>query len=437
MLSQNILKSKNFLIYGLGLTGQSVCQFLKKSRTKNIFLWDDNRNLRKKFKIKENSRVLKKKINEADFIILSPGISLRKSKYKKTLLKNKNKVITDIDLFFLTKKFFKSIIVTGTNGKSTTCSIIKRVLESSGHNIVAAGNIGKPILDYNFQRNTIAVIEMSSFQLEYSKYLRPNYAILLNISKDHLDWHGTMKNYINAKFKIFSYQKTNDFAYVFDDQRIINLYKRRKFKASLLIVKKNIKQFIKNKIKNNYLKSSNNVENLSFIYLLMKKFKIADKFFFSSLKKFQGLPHRQEVFLKKNKISFINDSKATSFEASKSCLTNYKNIIWILGGLKKDGDRFFLNRIKKNIIKAFIIGKDRSFFKKQLRGKIDYKETLNLKNTVKHIYQELKFISFKKKKERIFVIFSPASASYDQFNNFEERGNQFKKLTINYARKYF
>ena len=119
MLSQNILKSKNFLIYGLGLTGRSVCQFLKKSRTKNIFLWDDNRNLRKKFKIKENSRILKKKINEADFIILSPGISLRKSKYKKTLLKNQNKVITDIDLFFLTKKFFKSIIVTGTNGKST------------------------------------------------------------------------------------------------------------------------------------------------------------------------------------------------------------------------------------------------------------------------------------------------------------------------------
>ena len=310
-------------------------------------------------------------------------------------------------------------------------------MESSGYNIVVVGNIGKPILDYNFQRNTIAVIEMSSFQLEYSKYLRPNYAILLNISKDHLDWHGTMKNYINAKFKIFSYQNTNDFAYVFDDQRIVNLYKRRKFKASLLVVKKNIKKFIKNKIKNNYLKSSNNVENLSFIYLLMKKFKIADKFFFSSLKKFKGLPHRQEVFLKKNKISFINDSKATSFEASKSCLTNYKNIIWILGGLKKDGDRFFLNRIKKNIIKAFIIGKDRSFFKKQLRGKIDYKETLNLKNTVKHIYQELKFISLQKKKERIFVIFSPASASYDQFNNFEERGNQFKKLTINYARKYF
>jgi len=170
---------------------------------------------------------------------------------------------------------------------------------------------------------------------------------------------------------------------------------------------------------------------------LMKKFKIADRFFFSSLQKFKGLPHRQEVFLKKNKISFINDSKATSFEASRSCLTNYKNIIWILGGLKKDGDRFFLNRIKKNIIKAFIIGKDRSFFKKQLRGKIDYKETLNLKNTVKHIYQELKFISLQKKKEKIFVIFSPASASYDQFNNFEERGNQFKKLTINYARKYF
>jgi UDP-N-acetylmuramoylalanine--D-glutamate ligase len=100
-------------------------------------------------------------------------------------------------------------------------------LESSGYNIVAVGNIGKPILDYNFQRNTIVVIEMSSFQLEYSKYLRPNYAILLNISKDHLDWHGTMKNYINAKFKIFSYQNTNDFAYVFDNQKLLILQKKK------------------------------------------------------------------------------------------------------------------------------------------------------------------------------------------------------------------
>ena len=97
-------------------------------------------------------------------------------------------------LFFLTNKVFKSVVVTGTNGKSTTCSIIQKVLSHSGLKTVAVGNIGKPILSYNLgkKRNVVMVIEMSSFQLEYSKYVRPNHAVLINISKDHLDWHGSV-----------------------------------------------------------------------------------------------------------------------------------------------------------------------------------------------------------------------------------------------------
>ena len=144
------------------------------------------------------------------------------------------------------------------------------------------------------------------------------------------------------------------------------------------------------------------------------------------------------MFFRKKNTYFINDSKATSFEATKDCLMNYKNIIWIVGGLKKQGDKFYLNRIKKNISKAFIIGKDRIFFKKQLNKKINFRETTDLKKSVEYIFEEIRLMNLtKKNKDKIFVILSPASASYDQFKNFEDRGNKFKKLVKNYAKKYF
>ena len=149
MIFKHILKNKSFLVYGLGLTGRSVLKFLKKTKAKNIYLWDDNISLRKKFNLRENNHSIKRKFSEVDYIVLSPGISLRKSNKKEQLNKNQRKIITDIDLFFLTNKIFKSVVVTGTNGKSTTCSIIKKVLSDSGYNTVAVGNIGKPILNYN------------------------------------------------------------------------------------------------------------------------------------------------------------------------------------------------------------------------------------------------------------------------------------------------
>tara|TARA_B100000929_G_scaffold290828_1_gene286119 strand:- start:1467 stop:2789 length:1323 start_codon:yes stop_codon:yes gene_type:complete len=440
MIFKRILKDKSFLIYGLGLTGESVLKFLRKSKARDVFLWDDNRKIRNKFKVQGNENKLKKKVIQSDYIVLSPGISLLKCKHRKLLNKNKNKIITDIDLFFLTNKVFKSVVVTGTNGKSTTCSIIQKVLAYSGFKTVAVGNIGKPILDYNLEKknNVVMVVEMSSFQLEYSKYVRPNHAVLINISKDHLDWHGSIKNYINAKLKIFSLQSNNDFAYLPKNQNIINFFKKNNFQSSVSPMKKNTKRFIKKNIRNSYLKSNSNIENLSFVYNLKKNFGISDKNFFSALEKFKGLPHRQEIFLRKKNIYFINDSKATSFEAAKDCLMNYKNIIWIVGGLKKQGDKFYLNHIKKNIAKAFIIGKDRMFFRKQLNKKINFRETINLQKSVKYIFEEIRLMNFRKKnKDKIFIILSPASASYDQFRNFEVRGNKFKKLVKNYAKKYF
>ena len=427
MVSINNFKKLSFLVYGLGTTGLSVINFFKKNGIKNYKVWDDkNKNLYKKFRPNNLAKAAK----ECNYIILSPGISLKKSKNKIKLQKYKNKIITDIDIVFLFKRFYKSIVVTGTNGKSTTCKIIEHVLKKNGFKVLLGGNIGNPILNLKITKRNFLVIEASSFQLAHSKYINPDYSILLNITNDHLDWHGSMKNYINSKLKIFELQKKNQYSFL--NKKFKKSFKKRNFLGKLIIP--NLKEYkkIKFKINNSYLKSNINNENMSFVLKLSHTLKINNESFFKSLSSFAGLPHRHEVFFKRKNCTFINDSKATSFQATKSALENNKNIYWIMGGLPKKKDKFILKNLKKNIIRTYIIGLNINFFKKQLTNKVNYFIAHNLKNS---IIQILKDIKFYKKKNNV-ILLSPASASFDQFSNFEERGVKFKRLVNHYARKY-
>ena len=427
MVSINNFKKLSFLVYGLGKTGLSVINFFKKNGIKNYKVWDDkNKNLYKKFRPNNLAKAAK----ECNYIILSPGISLKKSKNKIKLQKYKNKIITDIDIVFLFKRFYKSIVVTGTNGKSTTCKIIEHVLKKNGFKVLLGGNIGNPILNLKITKRNFLVIEASSFQLAHSKYINPDYSILLNITNDHLDWHGSMKNYINSKLKIFELQKKNQYSFL--NKKFKKSFKKRNFLGKLIIP--NLKEYkkIKFKINNSYLKSNINNENMSFVLKLSHTLKINNESFFKSLSSFAGLPHRHEVFFKRKNCTFINDSKATSFQATKSALENNKNIYWIMGGLPKKKDKFILKNLKKNIIRTYIIGLNINFFKKQLTNKVNYFIAHNLKNS---IIQILKDIKFYKKKNNV-ILLSPASASFDQFSNFEERGVKFKRLVNHYARKY-
>ena len=207
-------------------------------------------------------------------------------------------------------------------------------------------------------------------------------------------------------------------------------YLSNKFIGKLIIPKIKDYKNIKSKIKNNYLTSNINEENMSFVYTFSKLLKIKEKSFFMSMKSFKGLSHRFEIFLKKRNITFINDSKATSFTASKSALFSLKNIYWILGGIPKKNDKFKLLQFKKNIIKCFIIGKNINFFKNQVKGKIDFSITKNLKNSIIQILKDSKLQNNNRS-----ILLSPAAASFDQFENFEKRGNEFKKLCKKYARK--
>ena len=433
-ISLNNLRNKSFAIYGLGITGRSIIKFFNKNGIKNYNIWDDNNKVKKKYfgkKIKKKRKEFINSIQSSDFILVSPGINIKNSKMRNILEKNKEKIITDLDLFYLSNPFIRSIVVTGTNGKSTTCKILEHILKKNNFNTGIGGNIGNPILNSKIKRKSLMVIEASSFQLAYSKFIKPNYALLLNITKDHLDWHGSMKNYINSKFKIFRLQNKNNFALI-NSESFIRNFKKNKYLSIIKFVK--IKEYkkIKNEIKNDYLNLEANDENMSFIYTLSKILKIKKNSFIKSLSSFKGLSHRYEIFYKRNKKTFINDSKATTFEATKFALRNRNNIFWIVGGLPKKGDRIRISKLKKNIVKAYIIGKNKKHFAKYLDKKVDFLLAGNLKKALLSISGDIKKYS---KKENT-ILLSPASASYDQFRNFEDRGNQFKKLVKKYARKF-
>ncbi len=427
MVSINNFRKLSFLIYGLGLTGKSVLNFFKKHKLKNFQVWDDN-NINSYKSLRSQNLI--KSLKEVNYIILSPGVSLKKTKNKKLLNKYKNKIITDIDLIYLMKGDFKTIVVTGTNGKSTTCKIINHVLKKNNYRSYVGGNIGTPILDLNIKEVNFLVIEASSFQLSHSKFVCPDFAFLLNITNDHLDWHGNMKNYLNSKLKIFKLQKRNQYSFI--DNKLKNFFKKKKFSGKLILPElKNYKK-IKSQISNPYISSSINDNNMSNVMALTKILRISTRSLLQSLKSFKGLPHRYEIFLKKKNCVFINDSKATSFEPTKIALENTKNTYWILGGEPKKNDKIDLTYLKNNIIKSYIIGKYTSFFKKQLKNKINYSVTGNIRNSIIRIFKDIKF----NKTKNISILFSPASASYDQYSNFEERGEEFKRLSKYYARKH-
>ena len=199
-------------------------------------------------------------------------------------------------IFFNPK--IRTILITGTNGKSTICKVLEHVFKENKINVKLGGNIGKPILDLDIKGNPLFIIEASSFQLAYSKFIKPKSAVILNVIKDHLDWHGSFKNYLNSKFNIFAKQNNKDIAYL-NNKFLIKKFLREKYKSKLKTV--NIKHYlkIKDKIKNEYLKTSVDDGNMSFVYAISKKFNFKQQTVIKSLKSFKGLLIGKNSFIKK------------------------------------------------------------------------------------------------------------------------------------------
>ena len=415
---ENIFLKKKILIYGLGKSGISSFRFLRNKA--DIYLFDDLKNTHPK----QISKLKLLKI-KFDIIIISPGINIFNCKLSKFLKLNKKKIYTDLDVFFT---FFKNkcITITGTNGKSTTAKILYEVLKDQKKDVRLIGNIGNPPLnEKKISKNTIFVIEASSYQLDYSQLFSSKYSIILNIKPDHLERHKTLQNYVDAKFKLLDSQSKSCLAFVkSDDVLISRKLKTKKFNCKIVKVntKKNYNDFLE--IKNKYFLTESNRENLSFIIELAKKLKLKNYLLQKTIKNFKGLKYRQQIILQKKNLTIINDSKSTSFSSSVGMFKKASNILWLLGGIYKKGDKLELKKKDLSNVTAFIYGENKNFFIKQLRSKVKFKNYKNLEDAVKNVFSIIKT----KRSIKYTILFSPCAASFDSFKNFEERGLYFNRL---------
>lgn len=446
---------KNYFIFGLGISGISSARYLS-AKGQNIIAWDDNEKSRQKLKDLNLKNIEFKKPNNCDFstidaLVLSPGIALTNPvpHYIVDLARGKCPIICDVELLYSNNQNANFIGITGTNGKSTTTSLIGHLLKSSKLTCEIGGNIGTPVLnlpEYS-QNNENYIVEMSSFQLDLIDKTKFNIAIWTNISPDHLDRHGDIAGYVKAKSRIFANQSKNDVAIIgIDDQESLQVYKNLKTqsKATIISISNNnvnadicVKDNIiydnlygkKHKLlQMNNLQGVHNAQNIACAYGLAKILNISDENILNYLKTFKGLPHRMQYICNSDGISYVNDSKATNANSTYYALDAFKNIHWIAGGIAKDGGIDNLQALFKNVTKAYLIGESAHDFANILeQNNVNYQ----ISGTLEKAFLAAKSDAKELKSANPTILLSPACASFDQFKNFEERGETFYKLTVN------
>lgn len=431
------LINKNILVLGLKKSGLGAIRLLKTIQT-NIFISDKNLDLEIEGTITLNYEEVINYLSNIDIIVKSPGIPsdnvIIKSAIKRNII-----IISEIELAYHFLDNNKVIVgITGTNGKTTTTKLVTEILQASNISCVSCGNIGNPFSDciLDYPHVDVYILELSSFQLEHIIYFKPHICIILNLNKAHLDYHKSFKKYLQAKLNILkNHHQEMILIYNYDDKLVRNKVRSilcQKYCFSLSS-KRNV-YLIKDEIMyNGYsiinkadikLKGNHNLSNLLAATLTAKIFYIENQIIKNTLTTFTNLPHRLEFVAKVDGVSYYNDSKATNIEATLSALNTFqKPVIIILGGV--DRKQKFTKIIKHQMVK-FIIGIGETK-EKILRLANKYQKPCVIKENLLMAFNLAKHIA----KANDIVLLSPASASFDEFNNYEERGNYFKKLIKN------
>jgi len=433
-------------VYGLNKSGLSVIKLLY-NQNKKFDCWDDNKKIRllaKKHIPKLNLKKFnKKKINLYKNVYLTPGISLNDKRFKNL---SSSKVKRDLDLYYESLRDEKIIAITGTNGKSTTTKLIGDILKKKYRKTFVGGNLGQPLcnsIKKNFKYSH-HVVELSSFQLETIKKFNPTISVILNLSKDHLDRYRNIKNYIIAKKNILNSGIKNINLISIDDIYSNRIFLNKKIKNKISFSTKKLTADIcynKDCIIDNYfhknkkikllnisldLSNSYNLQNILVAYIVCKFVKIPLKYFKDSIKSFKGLPYRSITIHNSKSKLIINNSKATNINSALSTLENKKNIYLILGGIAKEDGFSKFNKFRKHIDQIYIYGKSRLKIKNQINLPNISIIKKNLKEVINTIWKDLSDKNYK-----ITIVFAPACASFDQFDNFEKRGAYFNQLIQN------
>lgn len=434
---------KKVLVYGLGITGISTVKTLDKLGYE-VFTYDKNKNTDERLEGYNYSPISDVKIEEKyDFVVKSPGIKPSDEILRK--LAEKFEIISDIDLSYRLFPDKKFLAVTGTNGKTSTTSMITHILNENGIDAVSVGNIGEGILWQMYEKDCVFVEELSSFQLKDTYKYHPHIGALLNITPDHIDWHGSFDDYIISKLNITKNQNSNDYLIINHEDEILQ-DKKNQIKANIyefssknkidkgLYLENNRIKFVEDgktseilDVKDLKIIGNHNYENLMAAILETFLFGLSFKEIAKASKTFVSIEHRLEFVTEEKNVKFYNDSKGTNVDSSVKAIESFKEpLIIIAGGYDKKIDYTdYVKAFKKNGKEMIIMGQTKDQLKSLCeKFEISYKIVENMEEAVKYA------VSLAKSGD--IILLSPASASWDMYKSYEIRGRDFKNLVNKY-----
>lgn len=442
------LNGKPVAVFGLGVSGLSAAKALMAGGAQ-VSAWDEGEEKR--------MAAAREGIPVADLfpegekygaLILSPGIPLSHpvaERFRQTGIE----IIGDLEVLHRSHHGAKTIGITGTNGKSTTTALVAHILHEARVKAFAAGNIGKPVLDLKLpKKDGVIVLEISSYQMDLCSTFRPDISVLLNISADHLDRHGSLEAYAAAKERIFEGEGIGvcgidtplslaayDNAVKAGIRRMIPISLKKEIPGGV---------YVKDNILFDHtdegaveigpvtdipsLPGAHNQENLCAAYVVCRQFGLIAADILAHAKTYPGLPHRQNIVRVINGVAYINDSKGTNAEATSRAIACYRNIYLIAGGRAKQGGLNGLEPLLDRINHVFLIGESMEDFATWLKHNgVEHTKSHSLDVAVLEAHNKAQ-VDRGQPGGAGTVLLSPACASWDQFNNFEHRGEVFTTL---------
>ena len=456
MIPVTIFAGRDVAVLGLGLSGFASARALKAGGA-NPIVWDDKQAAREQA---ASQGFTVRDLASADWsgfaaLVLAPGIPLTHPEPHWSVRRAKDagiEVIGDIELFFRERARStppgKVVVITGTNGKSTTTALTAHLLEAAGKRVALGGNIGKAVLDLEpFAADLTYVIELSSFQIELAPGLAPDAAALLNVTPDHLDRHATLANYARIKSLVFANLGAGDTAVIGVDDapsRAIADSLKGPFAVKRIAVGRPVETgvFAEHGVLHEMeggaelaridlagigsLRGAHNWQNAAVAYALARSQGLTPAAIAQGLKSFAGLTHRMEQVARLGKVLFVNDSKATNADAAGKALASFSDIYWIIGGRPKEGGLAGLEPFFGKIARAYLIGEAADAFAGQLGSSVDHLQCGTLDRAVAAAAAD----ASRSNANEPVVLLSPACASYDQFANFEKRGEAFRQIVM-------
>ena len=442
-------KNKRIGIFGLGITGISVYKELV-NVAKDVICYDDSKVNKEAFSVEFGNQNLfsleAKEWTELDKIVISPGVP-HSHRIFEIASNNKIAITSDIELFMEENPDSEFIFITGTNGKSTVTALTGHILTQAGLDYSIGGNIGTPVMSLPSDRKGY-IFELSSFQIELLNKIDPKISVITNVTPDHLDRHETIEAYTKIKEKIL----TTGALKIIGVNSVISRDIYNKFKKiySSKVIPISNKEHIKDGIfcgvlglednffdQKNYrlpelpqLQGEHNKENIAIAYTICRALSIPSSLIIEALKTFKGLDHRMQYVGHYKNINFYNDSKATNISSALASLSAFDNIIWFAGGKFKENSFSDLESILHNVKKAYFFGESKNLFANYLDSNSERKTEYEVCEDLEEAFSKAIEYSTTIKNHKLTFLLAPSCASYDQFKNFEERGNLFVKLSL-------